>query len=241
MAGREARISGPVVVGSLLLAVALFPGSARSADEPPPDDRSIAATAASGERADAAASPAGAEPRPAMRQLESGSRSGRVPSARDIAAVRPLVKRRFYEAFSHTETALGAQTAAETLLSAATNEGDGTLRWVLLDEARRLGEDCGQAGIVSRSFALAAGFYDVDDVAGELRSLRHFPIRILDPQRAAALARSAEHLAVRAAETGRVREAVAAEDLATRAWQRAGNIEAARAAAARGAGPAKRP
>jgi len=106
---------------------------------------------------------------------------------------------------------------------------------VLLDEARRLGEACGQARIVSRSFAMAAGFYDVDDIGGELRSLRHFPIRVLDPLRAATLARSAEQLASRAAESRRLREAVEAEDLAIRAWQRAGNIEAARAAAARAA------
>lgn len=173
-----------------------------------------------------------AEQRPTMRQI-TGPQAGRIPAARDISAARPVVKRRFHEAFSHTETSRGAQVAAETLLAAATTEPDATLRWVLLDEARRLGEACGQARIVSRSFAMTAGFYDVDDIGGELRSLRHFPLRVLDPLRAATLARSAEQLASRAAESRRLPEAVAAEDLAMRAWQRAGNIEAARAAATR--------
>ena len=178
------------------------------------------------------AATAAAEPRPTMRQI-AGPQAGRTPAARDITAARPVVKRRFHEAFSHTETSRGAQAAAETLLAAATTEPDATLRWVLLDEARRLGEACGQARIVSRSFAMATGFYDVDDVGGELRSLRRFPMRVLDPLRAAALARSAEQLASRATESRRLREAVEAEDLAMRAWQRAGNIDAARAAAAR--------
>jgi len=232
MAQRGSSVTRLAHAGALLLGAALLPGPTLAADEPPGAARESGSAAAPEEPA--------AEPRPAMRQITSGPQAGRVPSTRDIAAGRPLVRRRFHEAFSHTETSVGAQTAAEALLSAAATESDGTLRWVLLDEARRLGEDCGQADIVSRSFALASGFYDVDDVAGELRSLRHFPIRILDPQRAAALARAAERVAVRAVEAGRVREAVTAEDLATRAWQRAGNIGAARAAAARSTALVKR-
>jgi len=241
MAPRGSSISGLAVAGALLLGAALPPPATHSADDPPPAARESGSAAIPGEPPGEAGSTAAAEPRPAMRQIDPGPGAGRVPSTRDIAAVRPVVRRRFHEEFSHTETSVGAQTAAESLLAAAATESDGTLRWVLLDEARRLGEDCGQAGIVSRSFALAAGFYDVDDVAAELRSLRHFPIRILDPQRAAALARSAEQVALRAVEAGRVREAVTAEDLATRAWQRAGNIAAARAAAGRSTALLKRP
>lgn len=233
MAQRGWSVTTLPLAGSLLLGAALLPGPTFSAEEP-------AGAARESGQAGPPEAPA-AEPRPAMRQITSGPQASRVPSTRDIADVRPVVRRRFHEALSHTETSVGAQTAAEALLSAAATESDGTLRWVLLDEARRLGEDCGQADIVSRSFALAVGFYDVDDVAGELRSLRHFPIRILDPQRAAALARSAERVAVRAVEAGRAREAVTAEDLATRAWQRAGNIGAARAAATRSAALMKRP
>lgn len=193
-----------------------------------------AAAAAAADEAPETPAVESAEPRPTMRQI-TGPQAGRIPAARDITAARPVVKRRYHEVFSHTETSRGAQVAAETLLAAATIEPDATLRWVLLDEARRLGEACGQARIVSRSFAMAAGFYDVDDIGGELRSLRHFPLRVLDPLRAATLARSAEQLASRAAESRRLREAIEAEDLAMRAWQRAGNIEAARAAATRAA------
>jgi hypothetical protein len=168
-----------------------------------------------------------------MRQLGPNADPSRPPSRREIADGRVIVRRRFYEDFSHTETALGARVAAEALLTAAMTEDDRTLRWVLLDEARRLGESSGQAGIISRSFATAAGLYDFDDVAAELRSLEQIPVRVLDGGRAAALAKAAEHLARRAADENRVPQAITAESIAARAWQRAGNAAAAREAAVR--------
>jgi len=195
------------------------------------DDAAVAA-------ADAALVASADEPvvrRPSMRQLGPSGNPVRPPSRREIADGRAVVRRRFYEEFSHTETAVGARVAAETLLAAATTEADRTVRWVLLDEARRLGEASGQAGIISRSFTTAAGFYDFDDVAGELRSLEQIPVRALDGGRAAALAKAAEHLAARAANEDRFPQAVAAETIASRAWQRAGNATAAREAATRAA------
>lgn len=171
--------------------------------------------------------------RPSMRQLGPNADPSRPPSRREIADGRVIIRRRFYEDFSHTETALGARVAAEALLTAAMTEDDRTLRWVLLDEARRLGESSGQAGIISRSFATAAGLYDFDDVAAELRSLEQIPVRVLDGGRAAALAKAAEHLARRAADENRVPQAITAESIAARAWQRAGNAAAAREAAVR--------
>jgi len=171
--------------------------------------------------------------RPLMRQIGPLEAAAGPPSRRAVADGRAAVRRRFRAEFSHTATAAGARLAAETLLSAALTEPDRTLRWVLLDEARRLGESSGQAGIVSRSFAAAAGTYDFDDVAGELRSLEQIPVRALDGGRAAALAKAAEQLAARAAGDNRLPQAIAAEGIAVRAWQRAGNSPAAREAASR--------
>lgn len=186
--------------------------------------------------ADAVTADADAEPvarRPSMRQLGPGAGGSRPPSRREAADGRTVVRRRFHEEYSHTETSLGARLAAETLLAAAATEEDRTLRWVLLDEARRLGESSGQAGIISRAYATAAGFYAFDDVAAELRSLEQIPVRVLDGGRAAALAKAAEQLARRAADDNRMPQAIAAESIAVRAWQRAGNTAAAREAAAR--------
>jgi hypothetical protein len=232
-AGRETTFRA--VAAALMLATAGGPASSAEDDAPdanPVSGRDSPAVAA----ADGAAVAAPEEPvprRPSMRQLGPSADPSRPPSRREIADGRTIVRRRFYEDFSHSETALGARVAAEALLSAATTEADPTLRWVLLDEARRLGESSGQAGIISRSFATAAGLYDFDDVAAELRSLEQIPVRVLDGGRATALAKSAEHLARRAADENRIPQAIAAESIAARAWQRAGNTAAAREATVR--------
>jgi len=223
------------VASALLLATA--GGPVPAAEDDAVGAKPVSEPVSAGVRkADGAAVAAAEEPvlrRPSMRQLGPNADPSRPPSRREIADGRVIVRRRFYEDFSHTETALGARVAAEALLTAATTEDDRTLRWVLLDEARRLGESSGQAGIISRSFATAAGLYDFDDVAAELRSLEQIPVRVLDGGRAAALAKAAEHLARRAADENRVPQAITAESIAARAWQRAGNAAAAREAAVR--------
>jgi len=219
------------IAAALLLATAAEPVPAAEGDARDWEPLSEPLSAGVG-KADGAAE----EPvlrRPSMRQLGPNADPSRPPSRREIADGRVIVRRRFYEDFSHTETALGARVAAEALLTAAMTEDDRTLRWVLLDEARRLGESSGQAGIISRSFATAAGLYDFDDIAAELRSLEQIPVRVLDGGRAAALAKAAEHLARRAADENRVPQAITAESIAARAWQRAGNAAAARDAAIR--------
>lgn len=168
-----------------------------------------------------------------MGQLERRDGPDGVPSSRDLIAGRTELRRRFREPLSHTSTAAGASLAAETLLTAATTERDRSLKWVMLEQARRLGEAAGQAGIVSRAVAQASAVYDFDAVDMELRCLKQIPLRGLDAQRAAGLASAAEDIASRATAARRADRAASATLLAYRAWQRAGNTEAARRAAAR--------
>jgi hypothetical protein len=171
--------------------------------------------------------------RPRMQQADPGSMLDSPPSARDIAVGRPEFRRRFREPLSHSDTAVGARIAAESLLDAAATENDRTLKWLILDEARRLGEAAGQAGLVSRAVTLASANYEFDAIDVELRSLKLIPLRGLDANRAAALAVAAEQIATRAEADRRLDKAVTAELLAYRGWQRAGNAEAARQAAVR--------
>jgi len=170
--------------------------------------------------------------RPAMRAL-APAEAGGPPSAHEQATGRRELRRRFREPLSHAHSAAGATAAAETLLATAAEEPDRTLKWLMLDEARRLGESAGQAAIVSHAIAAAAAAYDFDAIAAELRSLGQIPLRPLDARRASRLAAAAEALATRAETDGRPDDAAAAAALACRAWQRAGNGEAARRAAAR--------
>jgi len=168
-----------------------------------------------------------------MEQLAGPRGLGSPPSSRDLAAARTEMQRRYREVLSHTGTAAGARLAAETLLNESFEEPNRPLKWLMLEEARRLGEAAGQATIVSRSISLAAATWDFDAIQVELRCLKQIPLRGLDPQRAAGLASAADAVATRAEADGRTHEAVAATLLAYRAWQRAGNMVAAQQAAAR--------
>ena len=171
--------------------------------------------------------------RPMMRQLGPNGSASAVPTSQDIALARPELSRRFREPLSHADSSAGATQAAETLLAAAGTETDRTLRWLMIDEARRLGESAGQAGIVTRAITAASAAYDFDTVEAELRALKQIPLRGLDASRAAGVAVAAERVAARAAADSRPDKSVAAEMLAYRAWQRAGDMAAARRAAAR--------
>ena len=193
-----------------------------------------AATARAAE--DAAVQQAAAETtvvRPRMQQLEPGNGLDKPPSSRDLAFDRAELQRRYRETLSHANTSAGAMLAAETLLTAAVTENDRSLKWLMLDEARRLGEAAGQAGIVNRAITMAAAAYDFDAIDLELRCLKQIPLRGLDARRASSLATAAEDIATRAEADRRIDKAVAATRLAYRAWQRAGNMQAAHQAAMR--------
>ena len=169
-----------------------------------------------------------AEDRPTMRQLPASAALPKPPSQRDLVDARAALKARFKAALSHTETAAGARTAADALLAAARDERQPALKWLLLDEARRLGAAAGSAEIVSRAVALMSAVYDVDELAIELESLAEIPLRPLDSARATRLAEAAERIATRAGTDGREDLAADARHLAFKAWQRAGNTAAAR-------------
>jgi len=171
--------------------------------------------------------------RPTMGQLAPDDGLDKPPSSRELAGSRAELKRRFREPLSHANTAVGARLAAETLLTAAATESDRSLKWLMLDEARQLGEATGQAALVNRAVTLASATYDFDAIETELRCLKQIPLRGLDATRAASLASVAEAIAIRAEADSRPDKAVAATLLAYRAWQRAGNQQAARKAAAR--------
>ena len=173
------------------------------------------------------------ELRPRMEQLSTTGGLDKPPSSHDLASSRAEMQRRFRESLSHANTAAGARLAAETLLTAAITENDRSLKWLMLDEARRLGEASGQASLVNRAITMAAAVYDVDAIDMELRCLKQIPLRGLDAQRASSLASAAENIATRAEADQRLDKAVSATLLAYRAWQRAGNKEAAHRAAVR--------
>jgi hypothetical protein len=169
-----------------------------------------------------------AEDRPTMRQLPASAALPKPPSQRDLVDARAALKARFKAALSHTDTAAGARTAADALLAAAHDEPPTALKWLLLDEARRLGAASGSAEIVSRAVALTSAVFDVDELALELESLAEIPLRPLDSARASRLAEAAERIATRAETDGRADLAADARHLAFKAWQRAGNTAAAR-------------
>jgi hypothetical protein len=174
------------------------------------------------------AAAATAEDRPTMRQLAASSTLAAPPARRDLVDARLALEARFKEPLSHTETAAGARAAATTLLDAAHEETEPALKWLLLTEARRLGAAAGAAEIVSRAITLTSAVFDVDELAMELESLGHIPLRALDPGRAGRLAEAAERIAARADTDGRADLAGAARMLASKAWQRAGKAAAAR-------------
>lgn len=177
---------------------------------------------------------AAAEPasRPLMHQLPPAA-AGRPPSQRDLVAARTELKRRFREPLAHTETATGASTAAAVLIDAAGREDDRALKWLLLLEARRLATAAGNAAAVARAIVIASATYEFDAVAEEYRALAEIPLRGIDGPRAGGLAQVAEQLSLRAEAEGRDELAADAQALAVRAWQRAGDLPAARRADAR--------
>jgi hypothetical protein len=175
--------------------------------------------------------------RPTMRQFSAGGSLANPPSARDLVDARAELKARFREPLAHTETTAGALMAAETFMEAAVTEDGKPLKWLLLDEARRLGAAAGNADMIKRAIAIQSAAFEFDEIEAELASLGQVPLLALDPRRATLMAMAAEALADRAWADGRSDMATDAQHLAIRSWERAGNRAAAYAAAAKLAGP----
>lgn len=171
--------------------------------------------------------------RPTMRQLPAAAAGTLPPTARQLVDARETFAERFREPLSRTRTVAGAHAAAALLLDAAAVEDDRALKWLMLAEARRLAAAAGDAATVDRAAVLAGASYEFDALAEECRALEEIPLRGLDPPRAAGLAGVAEGLATRAEADGRRDVAIDAQSLAIRAWERCGDIAAARRAAAR--------
>jgi len=176
-----------------------------------------------------------AEPgaRPVMRELPPAAVFDRPPSQRELVDARAELQRRFREPLFRANTAAGANRAAEVLLDAAIGEPDRALKWAMFAEARRLAVAAGNAMVIDQAIVLASASYEFDEIETELRALAEIPLRGLDPGRAIRLAEVAERLATRAETDRRFDDAVAAQSLAIRAWQRAGNKAAALKAAER--------
>ncbi len=172
-------------------------------------------------------------PRPRMRSLDATASGDTIPSQRAMVDARARFKRRFGTPGSRARTSAGALHAVDALLAAAISEPDAALKWMILDEARRLGVAAGSAVAVTRSIRLASAEFDFDAVALEYRSLLEIPLRALDPVRARDLARSAEGVATLAETDLRPDLAVLAQALAVRAWQRTGDNAATLKAAQR--------
>jgi hypothetical protein len=175
--------------------------------------------------ATAAASAEEPPPRPVMTSLPPVAVREQPPSRRALVDARAELQRRF-------------------------REPDRALMWLLCSEARRLGAASGNAAVIHRSITLASATYDFDALDEELRALAGIPLRGISPQRAVGLAEAAEGVASRAEIDGRTGLALSAQDLAIKAWQRAGAREACRramvrrdeiAAGARASGHGSRP
>ncbi len=174
--------------------------------------------------------PRATEPRPGASLVRP---DGRIPTGAALADARAEFRRRHGRTTTRVQTATAAVAGAESLLDEAIGEPSATVRWVLFDEARKLGVAAGNAGIVGRAIRLASAEFDFDELALELGSLREIPLRALPPARAAELARAAEAVATRAESDGRDRMVLDSLALAVRAWQAAGDGVTARLAAER--------
>ena len=183
----------------------------------------------------AAVAAAAAEPRErtVMRELPPAAVLDRPPSQRELVDARAELQRRFREPLFRASTTAGANRAAEVLLDAAIAEPDRALKWAMFTEARRLAAAAGNSLVIDQAIVLASASYDFDEIEAELRTLTEIPLRGLDPGRAMRLAEVAERLATRAETDRRFDDALAAQSLAVRAWQRVGNKAAALKAAER--------
>jgi len=169
----------------------------------------------------------------ASRAAAAPPADGRIPSGVTLAEARAEFRRRHGRSPARATTSGGAIRDAEELLTEAVAEPSAAVRWVLLDEARKLGVAAGSAGIVGRAIRLASAEFEFDELGNEYLSLREIPLRALSPPRAKELAQAAEALATRSESDGRERLSLDSLALAVRAWQAAGIESQARGAAER--------
>jgi hypothetical protein len=189
----------------------------------------LAACVATAAAADVEAPPA----RPMMTSLPPAAVREQPPSSRALVDARAELRRRYRELLFRADSAAGANQAAELFVEAGAAEPDRPLKWLLLAEARRLGAATGNAAVIHRAVSLASATYDFDALDLEYRSLAEIPLRGIPAQRASGVAEAAESVASRAEIDGRIDLALKAQDLAIRAWQRAGAKEACRRAMVR--------
>ena len=172
----------------------------------------------------------GSEPRPErprMQTLAPSQASGAVPSQRALVDARSEFRQRYGNPAARVRTSSATLLLAEALMAEAAGESDLAVKWVILEEARKLAISAGSPLVVGRSVRVASAEFDFDALAVEYRSLLEIPLRAIDPGRAADLANAAAGVATR------YDVAILAQGLTIRAWQRAGNIHAARAASLR--------
>ena len=172
-------------------------------------------------------------PSSSMPERSLDQRMAALERANGIRTARAELKRRYWEPLFRAKTAAGADRAAEMFVEAAATEPDRALKWLLLEEARRLGAASGNAAVIHQSITLASASWEFDALSIEHRALEEIPLRGLSGQRAVKLAEAAEAVATRAEIDGRLDLALDAQDLAIRAWQRAGAREACRRAMVR--------
>jgi hypothetical protein len=171
--------------------------------------------------------------RPRMQSLAPSSRGGGVPSQRALVDARATFRQRYGNPAARARTSSATRLVAEALLAEASDESDAAVKWVILDEARKLAISAGSPLIIGRAVRIASSEFDFDALTVEYRSLLEIPLRALDPGRASELAEAAEGVATRAEVDRTFDLAILAQGLSIRAWQRAGNIYGARTATKR--------
>jgi hypothetical protein len=171
--------------------------------------------------------------RPRMQSLAPSSRGGVVPSQRALVDARATFRQRYGNPAARARTSTATLLVAEALLAEATDESDPAVKWVILDEARKLAISAGSPQIIGRAVRIASSEFDFDALNVEYRSLLEIPLRALEPGRASELAMAAEGIATRAEIDRSFDQALLAQGLSIRAWQRAGNIDGARTATKR--------
>ncbi len=171
--------------------------------------------------------------RPRMQSLSPSSRGGAVPSQRALVDARATFRQRYGNPAARARTSTATVLVAEALLAEASDESDPAVKWVILDEARKLAISAGSPLIIGRAVRIASSEFDFDAINVEYRSLLEIPLRALDPSRASELAEAAEGVATRAEVDRSFDLALLAQGLSIRAWQRAGNIYGARTATKR--------
>ena len=171
--------------------------------------------------------------RPRMQSLAPSSRGGMAPFQRALVDARATFRQRYGNPAARARTSTATLLVAEALLAEAADESDPAVKWVILDEARKLAISAGSPLIIGRAVRIASSEFDFAALNVEYRSLLEIPLRALDPGRASELAEAAEGIATRAEIDRSFDIALLAQGLSIRAWQRAGNIDGARTASKR--------